>query len=225
MANRILRDWTDSENIDKLSFQAEVLFTRLFMKADDYGCFHANPKLLKAALFPLKDIREADLTRWMDECQKAGLIAFYDEGGKKYLFIKNFGQRLRAMKRRFPEPDSNPRSNDSSSPLETKRNETETEKETETIIRIGNEKFNKPCSEIFLNEYRRNYEALMMGVLRGVNATELLAAMDHKYPMYEFRDVNHFQNSLRLLGENLVSIDKPKIDLQTELKRKHGITN
>ncbi len=144
MANRILRDWTDSENIDKLSFHAEVFFTRLFMKADDYGCFHANPKLLKAALFPLKDIRETDISRWTAECSSAGLIALYEVDEKRYMEIINFGQRLRTMNRRFPENDSNarsivsdPRSNDSNPPpeTETKRNkklkqETETE-ETE----------------------------------------------------------------------------------------------
>lgn len=142
MANRILRDWTDSETIDKLSFQSEVLFTRLFMKADDYGCFHANPKLVKAALFPLKDVRESDVSRWLDECQKAGLIAFYSSKGKQYLTIPNFGQRLRAMKRRFPVPptyDSNPRSDDSNPPVEKKiETETESRKEGEKSLKEKN---------------------------------------------------------------------------------------
>lgn len=184
MANRILRDWTDSENVDKLSFQAEVLFTRLFMKADDYGCFHANPKLVKAAVFPLKDIREADISRWLDECQKAGLIAFYNEGGKKYLCIRNFGQRLRAMKRRFPEPadnsltndrdpltiDGDLRSDDSDPRPETKRNETEVETESEKKLNYAEKVFLKKseylklCKEFtqdasdraisFLNDYK-----------------------------------------------------------------------
>ncbi len=137
MANRILRDWTDSENIDKLSFQAEVLFVRLFMKADDYGCYHANPKLLNASLFPLKSIREADITRWLTECQDSGLIALYENSGKKYLFIKNFGQRLRTMKRKFPEPDINNPVSDLSATCqpETKRNETEVETETKEKVR------------------------------------------------------------------------------------------
>ncbi len=107
MANRVLRDWTDSENIDKLSFQAEVLFVRLFMKADDFGCFYANPKLIKAAIFPLKDIRESDISRWMDECQKSGVIAFYESKEKKYLQIINFNQRLRTMRSKFPKPADN----------------------------------------------------------------------------------------------------------------------
>lgn len=129
MANRILRDWTDSETVDKLSPNAEVLFTRLFMKADDYGSFHANPKLVKSILFPLKDnIREADITRWMNEIQKAGLIFFYEVADKKFLRVKNFGQRLRNMRNLFPVPlaDNSPQlaASGRESPPETKRNET-----------------------------------------------------------------------------------------------------
>jgi len=108
MANRVIRDWTDSLKMDALSFQAEVLFTRLTMKADDYGSFHANIKLVKAALFPLKldTIREADISRWMDELLKAGLIVLYEVESKPYLRILNFGQRMRSMKKRFPDmPD------------------------------------------------------------------------------------------------------------------------
>ncbi len=114
MPTRILRDWTDSETVNTISWQAEVLFTRLIMKADDFGRFHANPKLLRSLLFPLRDgLRDADITRWIAECEKAGLIRIYvvndekSKDGKSFLEIENFGQRLRAEKSKFPEPPSN----------------------------------------------------------------------------------------------------------------------
>lgn len=133
MPNRVLRDWTDSEVMSSISFQGEVLFTRLIMKVDDYGCYTANTKLIKGTLFPLRDIREADISRWIDEIHKAGLIALYSEAGKNYLFIKNFNQRLRAMKRRYPEPTDIRPPSDSNPPLETKlKPNLETESETET---------------------------------------------------------------------------------------------
>jgi hypothetical protein len=102
----MIRDWTASEKIDLISFQAEVFFIRLCMKADDYGSFHASPKLLKSFLFPLRSgsIRETDITRWMAECQKAGLLSFYNADSKPYVRIINFGQRLRNKKNRFPDP-------------------------------------------------------------------------------------------------------------------------
>ena len=104
MPNRILRDWTNSDKIDQLSFQAEVFFTRLIMKADDYGCYWADEKRLRCNLFVLKidKIREADITRWMAECQKAGLIALYESESKKYLQIVDFNQRKRIMSSQFP---------------------------------------------------------------------------------------------------------------------------
>ena len=96
----MLRDWTQSEKIDELTSESERFFTRLIMKVDDYGCFWADTRLLKANLFPLKldKIREADMLRWMAECQKAGLIVLYEVNQKKYLQIIDFRQRLdRAM--------------------------------------------------------------------------------------------------------------------------------
>jgi hypothetical protein len=105
MPNRILRDWTDSLRVDVLGFQSEVLFTRLIMKVDDYGRFSANPKLVKSLCFPLKDgVRDADITRWLAECEKAGLIVVYAVKGRTYLQIEEFRQRSRAEKSKFPDP-------------------------------------------------------------------------------------------------------------------------
>lgn len=107
MPNRMLRDWTGSEKINILSVHAERFFIRLIMKVDDYGCFWADTRLLKANLFPLllDAIREADMLRWMAECQKAGLIVLYERAGKKYVQIVDFRQRLDRAKSKFPLPE------------------------------------------------------------------------------------------------------------------------
>lgn len=105
---RLLRDWTDSETMDALSPGAEVFFTRLIMKADDYGSFHANPKLIKAALFPLRDtLKDKQVIEWLNELVGIGLVMTYSVEGKQYLKIINFGQRLRNMRNVFPQPDMN----------------------------------------------------------------------------------------------------------------------
>ena len=138
MPNRILRDWTTSENIDRLSEGAELFFVRLIMKADDHGCFHANSKLLNAALFPLKDYKPSKIEEWLKECHKAGIIVIYG----KYLQIINFGQRLRTMNSKFPLPDANALTNGGQvsdiCPPETKRsrNEEEVETESEGIVSV-----------------------------------------------------------------------------------------
>lgn len=111
---RLIRDWTLSEKMNQLSAQAEVLFMRLCMKCDDYGGFHARPSLIKANLFPLRldNVREADISRWISELvntkdekgEKAGLIVVYEVDSKPYLRIVNFGQKLKRMKKLFPDP-------------------------------------------------------------------------------------------------------------------------
>lgn len=107
MPNRILRDFTDSENIDGLDVNAERFFVRLIMKVDDYGRYYANEQLLKSSLFPLKtDIRITDISRWVTACEQSGLITTYEVANKRYLEIMNFNQQLRIKKSKFPESQS-----------------------------------------------------------------------------------------------------------------------
>ncbi|SDZ81694.1 hypothetical protein SAMN05192529_102106 [Arachidicoccus rhizosphaerae] len=147
MPNRVLRDWTDSERINELSVNAECLFVRLMMKADDYGNFNANSKLVKSLCFPLKDFREADITRWIQELETSGLIALYEADNKKYLHIINFGQRLRTMNPKFPQYIDNQQTGNPCPqpavicpqpavicPPETKRNEVETNIDTKVSM-------------------------------------------------------------------------------------------
>lgn len=135
MANRILRDWTCSETINEISESAEIFFTRLIMKADDFGRFYGSPKLLKAQLFPLKDYSFKSIEKWRDECVKIGIIFIYESDGKEYLEIRDFNQRLRLMKSKFPEPltvDCQMTVNcQTIDGLKRNRNETENEVETE----------------------------------------------------------------------------------------------
>lgn len=145
MPNRILRDWTASDKIDRLSQGAEVFFTRLIMKADDFGLYYGNPKLLNSALFPLRDFENKQVFTWLMECVKAGIIRKYSVDEKDYIQILGFDQRLRLMKSKFPSPPENAEFNEPSNdcqvsdkrPLETKRNEVETEVETETNSAIA----------------------------------------------------------------------------------------
>ena len=140
MPTRSIRDYTDSDRVNQLSWQAEVFFVRLMLKADDFGRFHANPKLLKSALFPhrVDEIKDKHVIDWISECTAAGLIVCYTVKEKNYLYIKNFCQRLRLMQSKFPEPPQSAGkcpSNDGqltdNRPPEEKRREEEEEVEEE----------------------------------------------------------------------------------------------
>lgn len=97
------------------------------MKADDFGNYTANIKLLKAALFPLKDYSDALIDEWIRECVEAKIVLKYTIEGKDYINIPNFGQRLRAMKSQYPDiRQSNDGQMTADCLPETNRNEVET---------------------------------------------------------------------------------------------------
>lgn len=145
MPNRVLKDWTASEKMDLLSPEAEVFFTRLIMKADDFGIYLGNLKLLKSALYPLRDLKDNFVSKCVSELVEAKVAIYYEVDDKKYIKIIDFGQRLRQMKSKYPEPDDNARTVDSGRPPETKRNETEKKPKpkpkTETVLPWNSDEF------------------------------------------------------------------------------------
>lgn len=88
MPSRIIREGIlDSDRVNALDFPAEVFYRRLMSKVDDHGLYDARLEVLKSHLYPVRGarVRETDISRWMAECQKAGLIALYMSAGKPYL--------------------------------------------------------------------------------------------------------------------------------------------
>lgn len=165
MPNRILRDWTGNDRMNAVSIYAERFFTRLMMKADDFGCFYADTRLLKANLFPLllDSIREADLSRWVAECQAAGLIVLYESKSKKYLQIQDFRQRLDRMCSKFPKPNDNQvLAGDTTARREVETNpETETKRKPPPKFFIGNEGI-EDLMEFFCKKFPRTKEEFSM---------------------------------------------------------------
>lgn len=107
MPNRILRDWTDSFHVEQVNAEEERLFTRLLMKADDYGRYHADPRLIMAGCFPLlADITGEQVSSWLVSLSNAELIVLYEVNGRPYLAIYDFNQRIRTRTAsKFPAPD------------------------------------------------------------------------------------------------------------------------
>ena len=108
MPNRIIKESIcTSENIDQLSPIQEIAFYRLMVNCDDFGRMDARPRLLKARLFPLKDMDETDIVSIMQALEKAELIVMYLVDGKPYLQMKTWErhQQVRNQKSKFPSPD------------------------------------------------------------------------------------------------------------------------
>lgn len=102
--NRLIPDFSKDKAVNSLSWFAEICFRRIWNKADDFGRYYADEQILKAELFPRKEIRTPDLCRALQECERAALLVQYTVNGEQYLQLRNFNQRVRASKSRFPEP-------------------------------------------------------------------------------------------------------------------------
>ena len=109
MGNRIIKESIcTSEDLNKLSQSAEILFYRLITKVDDYGCFYGNEVIIKSYCFPLKsdsEIPPISVKAWLQEIADAGIIYLYTaDDGKRYLqFVKwSIHQEIRTQKHKFP---------------------------------------------------------------------------------------------------------------------------
>lgn len=108
MPNRILKESVKrSEQIDQLSWFEEVVFYRLILTADDYGCLDGRSVLLKNELFPTKDnVTKKAVEDAISKLASVGLLCKYTVNGKPYLFFPTWTkhQRLRNQHRKYPNP-------------------------------------------------------------------------------------------------------------------------
>ena len=106
MPARLLREGIlDSDAVCSLSFPAEVFYRRLMSVVDDFGRFDGRAAVLKSRLYPLQGdkVREADIPRWIAECEKAGLIVLYTVATKPYILFRKLGVP-RAKESKWPAP-------------------------------------------------------------------------------------------------------------------------
>ena len=109
MPVRILREGIlTSERVDMLTAEGEVFYRRLMSVVDDFGRHSANPKLVRAACYPLKldVVKDAHVVQWMHECVGAKLLLVYEVEGKQYLEIADFRQQVRSKQSKYPNPPS-----------------------------------------------------------------------------------------------------------------------
>lgn len=115
MPNRIIYESINtSASLANVSPQAELLFIHLSTKADDYGCFEADPRIVLGACFPLRsNFRVAHVKGWLEELAREvdpvtgiPLVELYEVNGKKLLRLSTFEQRQRkrASKPKYPLP-------------------------------------------------------------------------------------------------------------------------
>jgi hypothetical protein len=109
MPNRIIKESiTTSDNLNRISLGAEVLFYRLIVYVDDYGRGHADPKVIFGKCLPMKigEITLEQVCGWLDELEQYNLIQRYTVGGKPYLCLTSWEehQRIRNSVAKHPSP-------------------------------------------------------------------------------------------------------------------------
>ena len=76
--------------INSLTDFEERLFWRLNLVADDYGVFHADPRIVRGACIPLLDRPVKDVQDALDNLEKSGLIWIFCSQECQYLRICDF---------------------------------------------------------------------------------------------------------------------------------------
>lgn len=111
MPNRVLKESIKySDQIDSLTWFEEVVFYRLMVSADDYGCYDGRINVLKNELFPAKDnVTRKSVEDAISHLASVGLLCQYTVSGKPYLLFPSWEkhQRVRNKRRKFPEPPEN----------------------------------------------------------------------------------------------------------------------
>lgn len=79
-----------SKKINTISEGAENLYYRIYVNTDDFGLFHADPKILKGQIYTLRNISIATIEKRLNELIEIGLIKVYENTGERYLEIIGF---------------------------------------------------------------------------------------------------------------------------------------
>ena len=111
MPNRILKESIcTSEEIARLSRDAEVLFYRLIVQADDFGRLDARVAIVRARCYPwqLDRVSEEDVAGWLAELVEVGLVAVYQVQQRPYAELVTWRrhQQTRATHSKYPGPEA-----------------------------------------------------------------------------------------------------------------------
>ena len=169
MPNRVLKESIKrSPQIDALTWFEEVVYYRLMVTADDYGCLDGRIVLLKNDLFPTKDsVTKKAVEDAISKLVSVGLLCQYTANDMPYLFFPTWEkhQRLRNKHRKYPNPADfgvsvECQSNDSQMTARCQAEiEIESEKEKEKKSK-GAERADRTPLEIALDEFAKHRKAM-----------------------------------------------------------------
>ncbi|MBM4419878.1 MAG: hypothetical protein FJ033_16465 [Chloroflexi bacterium] len=118
MPSRVIRgEILSSDTLSRVSLEAEALFWRLLIAADDFGRLDGRLPVLRALLFPIRNVPVEHIEEWLCELEYAdesgGPLLRYVVEGRPYVLLqkweKHRSNSKRAKESRFPAPPTGPR--------------------------------------------------------------------------------------------------------------------
>lgn len=104
MANIWLRQgFLDSDRMNQLSPEAECLFVRMLLVADGAGRLTGNAQRLSLKCWPLNPRKVEDVTAWLSECKKAGLISDWEYEDLSVVQIMRWCRQRHDLTSQFPD--------------------------------------------------------------------------------------------------------------------------
>lgn len=95
-----------SETLCHLSIAARWTFAGIWTYADDEGRGKADPRLIKAAIWPLDDtVTPKHIDGYIDEMERVGLVCRYQSDRRNLLHVVSFGEHQHPSK---PQPSKFP---------------------------------------------------------------------------------------------------------------------
>ena len=86
-------EYATSEAIAVLTLECELHFAKLWTYCDDHGRAPDNPRLIKAAIWPLRDeVTVERIAEWQDELEKHDRIVRYTWNGKHLFEVVNWSE-------------------------------------------------------------------------------------------------------------------------------------
>ena len=91
-----------NEKVGSLPDTGRLLFIGIFSQADDDGRLKADPRFLKATIFPYdEDLTVETVRKLRDDCTHLGLIRVYTNGKEEYLDIPGWYEHQEIRKDRY----------------------------------------------------------------------------------------------------------------------------
>ncbi len=162
---RLYSGFIKGQRINKLSLSAEAWFWRVLAAVDDLGNAEADPELCRSATAGRRVVTTKQVSSWLTEMKKAGLISLYKAKGEWYLHVIGFEENQPAGKngkriQRVPVPGEsgcirvNP---DVSSASQASDNDNEYEDDNEKMVRTAKPRSrSKACDEEYLIELQKD---------------------------------------------------------------------